>query len=147
MSSCKFTLSLMFSLQLTLFVAKSNQITSDLWIQHQRKNTKTTRTWACIFCPEWRIFATEPALWEHGKTDHDEQLSARNGDPQGIREHYAAESAQNKYTHYFHIPLFYSFSKLVTYIYTQTNEGQLTATNNKLERSKQSAARGSDGSR
>ena len=39
------------------------------------------------------------------------------------------------------------FSNLIAYVYPQTRKGQLSATNNELERSKQSAARGSDGSR
>ncbi|PMD21990.1 hypothetical protein NA56DRAFT_658472 [Hyaloscypha hepaticicola] len=76
--------------------SKSNQDLDDLWIQHQRKNTKTTQTWACISCPDRRIFATEPALWEHATADHGEQISARKGDLQDIREQYAAESAQKK---------------------------------------------------
>jgi hypothetical protein len=69
---------------------------SDLWIQHQRKNTKTTKSWACIFCPNRRVFGTEPDLWEHAKRDHVEQVEARTGDLDAFREEYAAESAQKR---------------------------------------------------
>ena len=69
---------------------------SDLWIQHQRKNTKTTKSWACIFCPNRRVFGTEPDLWEHAKRDHVEQVEARTGDLDTFREEYAAESAQKR---------------------------------------------------
>lgn len=70
---------------------------SERWIQHQRQNTKTTLSWACIYCPNRQIFATEPDLWEHAKTDHVEDLEAQgNGDLEASRERYAAESAQKK---------------------------------------------------
>jgi hypothetical protein len=69
---------------------------SDLWIQHQRKNTKTTKSWACIFCPNRRVFGTEPDLWEHAKRDHVEQVEARTGDLDTFRQEYAAESAQKR---------------------------------------------------
>ena len=69
---------------------------SDLWIQHQRKNTKTTQSWACILCPNRRVFGTEPDLWEHAKRDHLEELEARTGDLNAFREEYATESAQKR---------------------------------------------------
>jgi hypothetical protein len=69
---------------------------SELWIQHQRKNTKTTQSWACIFCSNRRVFGTEPDLWEHAKRDHVEQLEARTGDLDAFREEYATESAQKR---------------------------------------------------
>jgi hypothetical protein len=69
---------------------------SDLWIQHQRKNTKTTQSWACIFCPNRKVFGTEPDLWEHAKRDHVEELEARTGDLDAFREEYATESAQKR---------------------------------------------------
>ncbi|KAH8787153.1 hypothetical protein BGZ57DRAFT_133049 [Hyaloscypha finlandica] len=69
---------------------------SDLWIRHQRTNAKTTKSWACIFCPNRRVFGTEPDLWEHAKSDHVEQVEARTGDVDTFRQDYAAESAQKR---------------------------------------------------
>jgi hypothetical protein len=104
MSSCKFPYHWYSQSQLNLCPAKPDQNISDLWIQHQRKNTKTTPNWACIYCPGRRIFASEPALWEHAKADHSEQREARNGDLEAFREEYAAESCQKRYIHCFHLP-------------------------------------------
>jgi hypothetical protein len=74
--------------------SKADQNISDLWVQHQRKNTKTTQNWACLYCPDRRIFATEPALWEHAKANHGEQLEGRGDlDLEAFREKYASESA------------------------------------------------------
>lgn len=70
---------------------------SDLWIKHQRKTTKTTLSWACIFCTNRKIFTTEQELWEHGKADHGEQLlEAGKGDLEAFREQYVEESAQKR---------------------------------------------------
>jgi hypothetical protein len=72
---------------------------SELWIQHQRRiNNKTTTTLACIYCPNRKIFATEPDLWEHGKNEHADDLAAQDegGDPETLREWYAAQSAMKK---------------------------------------------------
>ncbi len=53
---------------------------SELWIQHQHQNNKTTPTWACIFCIDRRIFSSEPELWEHAKSQHPEPLNLHDGD-------------------------------------------------------------------
>jgi hypothetical protein len=69
---------------------------NDRWIQHQRKNAKTTQSWACIYCPNRKICATEQDLWEHARTDHGEQLEARKADLDAFRDEYVAESAQKR---------------------------------------------------
>jgi hypothetical protein len=69
---------------------------SELWIQHQRRNNKTTTTWACVYCTNRRIFSTEPDLWEHAKIEHSEDLAAQDGDSEAVRESFAAESAMKK---------------------------------------------------
>jgi len=57
--------------------SKPDQNISDVWVQHQRKHTKTTQNWACILCPDRRMFATETALWKHAKPEHVERLDSR----------------------------------------------------------------------
>jgi hypothetical protein len=76
--------------------SKPDQNISDRWVQHQRKHTKTTQNWACILCPDRRIFATETALWEHAKTEHVEQLDSRKDDLLVFKEEYTTESAQKR---------------------------------------------------
>ncbi|KAE9370443.1 hypothetical protein N431DRAFT_559607 [Stipitochalara longipes BDJ] len=61
-------------------MSASKQDLSDRWIQHQRSATKTTPSWACIYCPNRKIFATECSLWEHAKTDHVEELEGKKED-------------------------------------------------------------------
>ncbi|KAE8451547.1 hypothetical protein EG329_003620 [Mollisiaceae sp. DMI_Dod_QoI] len=46
----------------------------DPWIQHLRRNNKTTKSWACILCPERRIFASSQALWQHAEMDHQDKM-------------------------------------------------------------------------
>jgi hypothetical protein len=70
---------------------------SELWIQHQRSNNKTTRTWACIWCPDRRIFTTEPDLWLHAINGHAEQLKAHDDNLEELRAVFCAESALKKY--------------------------------------------------
>jgi hypothetical protein len=76
--------------------SKPDQNIADRWVQHQRKHTKTTQNWACILCPDRRIFASETALWEHAKTEHVEQLDLRKDDLEAFKQEYTAESAQKR---------------------------------------------------
>jgi len=71
---------------------------SELRIQHQRRNNKTTTTWVCIYCINRKIFLTEPDLWEHAQIEHTEDLTAQDGDPEAVRESFAAESIMRRYT-------------------------------------------------
>jgi len=76
--------------------SKPDQNISDLWVQHQRKHTKTTQNWACILCEDRRIFATDTALWEHAKFEHAERLESRKNDLEAFKEEYTTESAQKR---------------------------------------------------
>ncbi|KAE9364683.1 hypothetical protein N431DRAFT_431509 [Stipitochalara longipes BDJ] len=67
---------------------------SERWIQHLRKNTK--RTWACIYCPNRLIFATEESLWEHAKAQHHGQLPVHEKDHQAFLAQFAADSVQKR---------------------------------------------------
>lgn len=72
---------------------------SQRWIQHQRRNNKTTLTWSCTLCPDRRIFAAEPTLWEHALADHRNRLAfAENANLlEDFRKTFAEECAQKKY--------------------------------------------------
>jgi hypothetical protein len=70
---------------------------SELWIQHQRRNNKPITTRESI-CANRRIFSTEPDLWEHAKIEHSEDLTAQDGDPEAVRQSFAAESIMRRYT-------------------------------------------------
>ena len=69
---------------------------SELWIQHQRRNTKTTISWACIFCPDRRIYLTVPELLDHAQKDHRERLPTEYGELEVFLGNFAAESAQER---------------------------------------------------
>jgi hypothetical protein len=71
---------------------------SDRWIQHQRRNNKTTPCWACIFCPDRKIYSSENELKDHAKIDHRERLPAEDGELEEFLESFAAESAQKRPT-------------------------------------------------
>jgi hypothetical protein len=38
----------------------------------------------------------EPDLWEHAEIEHAEELAAQDGDPETVRESFAAKSAMKK---------------------------------------------------
>jgi hypothetical protein len=79
-----------------LSIQHQKQNVNDLWIQHQQRNNKTTTTWACIYCPNRKIFLTEPDLWEHAKIEHVKDLAAQGRDLEVVREFFASESAMKK---------------------------------------------------
>ena len=71
----------------------------ELWIQHQRRNNKTTQTWACIYCEDRKIFESEDELWKHFLLKHREQLPAEKDGQDALeffRRNYAAESAKKR---------------------------------------------------
>lgn len=63
---------------------------SDLWIQHQRRNTKTTQSWACIYCPDRKICLSKTDLWSHAEKAHPDKIPA--GEDELIRFRKAFES-------------------------------------------------------
>lgn len=65
---------------------------SDLWIQHQRRNTKTTQSWACIYCPERKIFLSETDLWNHAEKDHRDKTPFDQDELKQFRKSYESES-------------------------------------------------------
>ena len=70
---------------------------SELWIQHQRRNNKTTLTWACIYCEDRKIFLSEDELWRHFLLSHRDRLTAENEeDVETFRTSFVAESAKKK---------------------------------------------------
>jgi hypothetical protein len=72
------------------------QDVSELWIQHQRRNNKTTPAWACIFCEDRRIFSTESDLTAHAKVDHSERLPTQDAELEAFLQSYVAESAHKR---------------------------------------------------
>jgi hypothetical protein len=75
-------------------------------------------------------------LWEHAKIEHAEELAVQDGDPEAVRESFAAESAMKKYTDFILYTLLI-FRKLIL---SQADQGRLTATETQLERSQSSPA-------
>jgi hypothetical protein len=70
---------------------------SERWIQHQRRNAKTTQTWACIYCPNRRVFASDQDLTTHAEVDHREQLPTEDGELEAFLDTFAALSATKRY--------------------------------------------------
>ncbi|CAG8955760.1 hypothetical protein HYFRA_00011627 [Hymenoscyphus fraxineus] len=62
-----------------------------LWIQHQRRNAKSTRSWACTLCLERRIFTSSETLWQHAIQDHREHLPNDDLDVRRYRTKFEAE--------------------------------------------------------
>ncbi|KAG4438346.1 hypothetical protein IFR05_006190 [Cadophora sp. M221] len=73
---------------------------SALWIQHQRRNHKSTHTWSCTLCPDRRIFGSENTLWAHAEADHRNRLAfAENGDVlEDFKRTYIEQSKEKKPT-------------------------------------------------
>ena len=69
------------------------------WIQILRQTTKTTVSYACVWCPDRKICISADALFNHAKSLHPEKLPPVD-DTEGIRkfrQFYENESAQKKY--------------------------------------------------
>ncbi|QSZ37290.1 hypothetical protein DSL72_009384 [Monilinia vaccinii-corymbosi] len=71
----------------------ANLDVSDRWIQHQRRNTKTTQSWACIHCREHKIFYSEIDLWNHAEGDHRDKIPSDPAELRRFRKHYESSSA------------------------------------------------------
>jgi hypothetical protein len=50
------------------------------WIEHQRRNHKATESWACVFCPDRKICASNANLWDHALRVHDDKLPTEASD-------------------------------------------------------------------
>lgn len=68
-----------------------------LWIQHQRRNHKTTPSWACIHCPDGKIFLEADELWKHALLDHRDKVPSKKELRQSFRTRFEAESEQKRY--------------------------------------------------
>lgn len=66
---------------------------SDLWIQHQRRNTKTTKSWSCIYCPERKICLSETDLWNHAEKEHQDKIPSDQDELDRFRKSYESNSA------------------------------------------------------
>ncbi|KAF5869696.1 putative telomerase-binding protein est1a protein [Botrytis fragariae] len=53
---------------------RTKQDVGDPLIQHLRRNTKTTKTWACIYCPDRAILLSKSDLWMHAQNNHQDKL-------------------------------------------------------------------------
>jgi len=75
---------------------QSDPLISDLWTQHQRKNNKTTKSWACEFCVDKRIFVSSTELWEHALDVHPQEIPTGDDDRQRFHEDYVSRSAKKR---------------------------------------------------
>lgn len=84
----------------TRIILEMNQQQQDLnylWIQHQRRNNKTTPSWACIHCPNMKIFLEADELWKHALLDHRDKVPSKKELRQSFRTRFEAESEQKRY--------------------------------------------------
>ena len=72
---------------------------SDLWIAHQRKNAKTTISYACVLCPDRKIFPAEPDLWQHAKSAHFDRLPPQDEELEVFRKNFEEESRKKLQVH------------------------------------------------
>ncbi|TVY25709.1 EST/SMG-like protein [Lachnellula hyalina] len=66
----------------------------ELWVQHQRRNHKTTQSWACIHCLDRRIFSNSDDLWQHCLHDHKNKLPEDESEHRRYRTKFEAESVK-----------------------------------------------------
>jgi hypothetical protein len=74
---------------------------SERWIQTLRQNNKTTgTTWACVFCPDRKIFpqSDRDSLWKHALSVHHDRLPADEGEEAlgTFRRNFEAQSANKR---------------------------------------------------
>jgi hypothetical protein len=63
-------------------------------IEHQRKNNRATRSWACVFCPDRKIFLKDEGLWKQALLIHADNLPDDDEEPLTFRRNFAAKSSQ-----------------------------------------------------
>ncbi|KAG4030876.1 hypothetical protein MFRU_010g00100 [Monilinia fructicola] len=78
--------------------SKTKPDVTDLWIRHQRRNTKTTQSWACIYCPHRKICLSEIDLWNHAEKDHRDKIPSDQDELKRFRKSYESNSAQKRPT-------------------------------------------------
>jgi len=66
------------------------------WIQHQKKNAKTTSTYACIYCQDRRIFTTPTELLSHAEDAHPDKFPLDEAERQAVKLKYEEESAMKR---------------------------------------------------
>lgn len=76
--------------------SKTKPDVTDLWIRHQRRNTKTTQSWACIYCPHRKICLSEIDLWNHAEKDHRDKIPSDQDELKRFRKSYESNSAQKR---------------------------------------------------
>jgi hypothetical protein len=65
------------------------------WIEHQRR-TYQRQTWACVFCPERRIFVSDAKLWDHALRAHHDKLPTEASGLAVFKISYIAESLNKR---------------------------------------------------
>lgn len=69
----------------------------DLWIQHQRRNNRTTsQSWACIHCLERTVFHSADQLWKHAEEKHRDKFPPDPSHLQQYRRTFESESAAKR---------------------------------------------------
>ena len=69
---------------------------SDLWTKHQRRNNKTTQSWACLYCVDRKIFTKVDDLWNHALFTHQDKLPPRQEDIPAFRAEYESRSFKKR---------------------------------------------------
>jgi hypothetical protein len=65
----------------------------ELWIQHYRRiHSNRTPSWACIHCPDKKIFHSSDELWNHALQSHQNELPQDESERQRYRTKYELDS-------------------------------------------------------
>ena len=70
---------------------------AEIWIQHQRRNYKTSLSYACIYCSDRQTFKSSDNLLNHALVRHKDELPADGSDTEQLHTYslgYEAESRQ-----------------------------------------------------
>ncbi|KAF4632065.1 hypothetical protein G7Y89_g6064 [Cudoniella acicularis] len=65
------------------------------WIQHQRKNHKSTKTYACIHCLDRHVFTNPDDLWKHARDNHQAELPTDESEQRRYRTKFELQCIQN----------------------------------------------------
>jgi hypothetical protein len=66
------------------------------WLEHVRRNHKGREVWACVFCPDRKIFASDANLWDHALRVHDDKLPTEASTMAMFKISYIAESLNQR---------------------------------------------------
>jgi hypothetical protein len=71
-------------------------ILGDLWTQHQRRNPKKTRPWACMHCRDRKLLYSTDELWNNALLKHRDRIPKDDKEEEIFQREYLENSSEKQ---------------------------------------------------